>query len=229
MRIHYLQHVPFEGPGYVSVAAKKNAFELSCTLLHAGQQLPPVSSFDLLIVLGGPMGAYDDAEYPWLGPEKGFIDKTLAAGKRIIGICLGAQVLAHVLGAKVYRNRYPEIGWFPVMKSGSAASSRVGNILPDTFQAFHWHGDTFDIPGGAVHLAASAATENQGFVYEERAVGLQFHLESTGESIMQIYENSGEEVKETRYVQSREEALKSEHIRESNMLFESLVNELIRI
>jgi GMP synthase-like glutamine amidotransferase len=228
MRIHYLQHVPFEGPGHVSVAAKKKELALSCTRLYDGQQLPHVSSFDLLIVLGGPMGVYDNSEYPWLGPEKSFIEKTLAAGKKMIGLCLGAQILAHVLGAPVYRNRYPEIGWFPVTRTGSAVSSRIGKILPDTFQAFHWHNDTFDIPRGAVRLAKSIATENQGFVYEDRAMGLQFHLESTAESIMQIYENSGGEVTENMFVQSREEALNSEHISESNMLFESIISEFIK-
>ncbi len=223
MRLHCLQHVPFEGPGHISALAEKLHAELSTTHLYTQGDFPPVSSFDLLIVLGGPMGVNDDAEHEWLRPEKIFIGQALEAKKKIIGICLGAQLLAHVLGASVYRNRYAEIGWFPVTKAQTANSSRIGKALPDIFQSFHWHNDTFDIPIGAVHLAQSTATENQGFVYEERALGLQFHLESTRQSIMQIYANSGGGLKKNRFVRSRDESLKSDYIRESNALFETIV------
>jgi GMP synthase-like glutamine amidotransferase len=227
MRLHYLQHTPFEGPGHISAMAEKLGAELSATCLYAGQKLPLVSSFDLLFILGGPMGVYDDAECSWLGPEKLFVEESLESGKKIIGICLGAQILASVLGAAVYRNSNPEIGWFPVMKTGTATSSRIGKILPETFQSFHWHNDTFDIPIGAIRLAKSIATENQGFVYEERALALQFHLESTRESILQIYENSADEVIKNDFVQASDEALQTDYIRESNSLFEVIVREFI--
>jgi GMP synthase-like glutamine amidotransferase len=227
MRIHYLQHAPFEGPAYIAEVAKKSGAASSHTHLYDGQSLPEPSAFDLLVILGGPMGVYDDREFPWLGPEKKLIERALASAKKIIGICLGAQLLAHVLGARVRRNLHPEIGWFPVSRGNTADSVKIGKALPHTFNAFHWHYDVFDIPHGAVHLAASAATENQAYIYEERALGLQFHLESSAESIRQIYDNCGDANGSGIYIQKKEDALKMNNIEKCNFLFETLDNEFI--
>ncbi|OHD71284.1 MAG: amidotransferase, partial [Spirochaetes bacterium RBG_16_49_21] len=225
MKIHYLQHVPFEGPAHLSAASQKLRAELSYSRLFSGEKVPDPASFDLLVILGGPMGVYDEREYPWLVEEKNFIAQTLASGKRVIGICLGAQLLASLLGARVYRNSYKEIGWFPVTRSDDARSSAMGNILPDLFPAFHWHGDTFDLPAGALRLAESEACVNQGFIYEDRALGLQFHLESTAESIRQLYDNCGDELDGSRFVRTGEEILKTDHISGCNLLFERIVSE----
>jgi GMP synthase-like glutamine amidotransferase len=228
MRIHYLQHVPFEGPAYLFSAARLMGAELTHTLLFAGQEPPEPSSLDLLVVLGGPMGVHDEKEHAWLAGEKRYIERALESGKRIVGICLGAQLVASVLGARVYKNRHREIGWYPVTSTVEARSTPMGSMLPEAFPAFHWHGDTFDIPSGAVHMAKSAACANQCFLYEDRALGLQFHLESTAESIRLLYDNCRDELDGGMYVQTSDEIFTTGHIAGCNLLFERILGEILR-
>lgn len=227
MKIHYLQHVPFEGHAYLETFARNIGAEFSGTMLCNGQPLPGRLDFDLLAVMGGPMGVDDEKKFSWLIQEKLFIEKAIRAGKKIIGICLGAQMIAEIMGATVYKNRCREIGWFPVKRSDDGAASRVGRILPDIFFAFHWHGDTFEIPEGAVHVAESIACKNQGFIYDERVVGLQFHLESTAESIRALYDNCRGELDGTDFVQKPDEILRTDHIHGCNKLFNILLDSLI--
>jgi len=189
MKLHYLQHVPFEGLGIIEDWAKTQDAEISCTRLFAGEQLPDIGSFDWLVVMGGPMGIYDHKEHPWLIAEKEFIKAAIDTGKTVLGICLGAQLIADVLGAKVYPGSQKEIGWFPIQRSEGAPE-----LLPATLTAFHWHGDTFELPAGATRLASSEACKNQGFIYNDRVVALQFHLETTPESMEALIENCAEEL-----------------------------------
>ena len=123
LRIHYLQHVPFEGPGYIESWAMVRGHRLTSTRLYAGQRLPAAEELDWLVILGGPMNVYEENRYPWLAREKRFIGEALHGGKVVIGICLGAQLLASVLGAKVTRNPCVEIGWYPVEKAAKASQS----------------------------------------------------------------------------------------------------------
>ena len=192
MKLHWLQHVPFEGLGIIEKRVEANGFEISRTRLFAGEQLPGIGSFDWLVVMGGPMGIYDHKEHPWLVAEKQFIKTAIDAGKTVLGICLGAQLIADVLGAKVYPGPQKEIGWFPIQRTEGAPE-----LIPEELTAFHWHGDTFDIPEGAIRLASSEACKNQGFVYNNRVVGLQFHLETTPESMEALIENCGDELTDT--------------------------------
>ena len=148
------------------------------------------------------MGVSDDDRYPWLKAEKIFIRDAVEAGKVVLGICLGAQLTASALGAEVKRNRHREIGWFPVERAGQASQTRIGSVLPPTIEAFHWHGDTFENPPGAIHLAASAACSNQGFVIEDRVVAFQFHLETTPDAAKQLIANCRHELVDDRFVQS---------------------------
>ena len=201
LRIHYLQHVPFEGPGSIEPWAMVRGHSLTSTRFFAGQPLPPVEQFDWLVILGGPMNVYEDNRYPWLAREKRCIAEALHSGKTVIGICLGAQLMACVLGARVMGNPCREIGWHPVEKTAQAPESPLARFLPDRFAAFHWHGDTFEIPRGAVHLARSRACENQAFAFGDRAVALQFHLESTRESVEQLVQNCREDLTEGPFVQ----------------------------
>lgn len=207
MRIHYLQHVPFEDPANILVWAGKRGHALSKTLLFKDEPLPDTDSFDMLVVMGGPMGVYDEDSCPWLAQEKRFIEGAIGEGKTVLGVCLGAQLIADVLGARVYRNAHKEIGWFPVTLTGEAKESSIFGTLPEDFTAFHWHGDTFDIPSGCTRTAGSEGCKNQAFEYEGRVVGLQFHLESTVESIGRLIENCGDELVEGRYIQSAGEML----------------------
>jgi GMP synthase (glutamine-hydrolysing) len=227
MKIHYLQHVPFEGPAYLETYTRNIGAEFSGTMLCNGQPLPARMDFDVLAVMGGPMGVYDEKKFTWLTQEKLFIEKSIRAGKKIIGICLGAQMIADILGATVYKNRCREIGWFPVKRSDSGTATCVGRILPDIFFAFHWHSDAFEIPEGAAHIAESIACKNQGFIYDERVLGLQFHLESTAESIRTLYDNCGGELDGTDFVQEPDEILRTNHIHECNKLFDIMLNALI--
>ncbi len=162
------------------------------------------------MLMGGPMNIYEEVKYPWLANEKRFIEKAISAGKAILGVCLGAQLIADVLGAKVRRNRYEEIGWFPVWKTQEANGSRLFQGFAQEIEAFHWHGDTFDLPPGAIHVARSAGCEHQAFVYNERVIGLQFHLEITRRGGRRLVEHSKEEVVEGLFVQSPDDILSDE-------------------
>jgi len=123
-------------------------------------------------------------------------------GKIVLGICLSAQLIADVLGAKIYPNKYREIGWFPIQKTHETAETRLADFLPVEIDAFHWHGDTFDIPTGAIHIAKSAACENQGFIYDDHVVALQFHLETMEQSAKDLIDNCEDDITEGPFVQS---------------------------
>ncbi|WP_457640205.1 type 1 glutamine amidotransferase [Persephonella sp.] len=226
MKIHYLQHVHFETPANILKWAEQKGHQVSGTRLFFKEPLPPVDSFELLVVMGGPMGVYDENDFPWLVEEKRFIENVIKAGKKVLGVCLGAQLIADVLGAKVYKNKYKEIGWFPVEKTEEGKNSRVFTDFPDRFTAFHWHGDTFDIPSGAVHLMRSEACENQAFEYGGgKVVGLQFHLETDQQSAQALIENSVKELKENSpYIQTPDKILSAEReFKEiENLLFKML-------
>ncbi|WP_457668968.1 type 1 glutamine amidotransferase [Thiolapillus sp.] len=180
---------------------------ISCTRLYQDKIDSHHLDFDLLVVMGGPMGVYDDDQYPWLADEKQLIAAAIERGRKVLGICLGAQLIATVLGAPVTRNREVEIGWFPVRKRQEAGGSAIGRVLPEQLTAFHWHGDTFAIPNAAVPLYRSEACDNQAFVFEDRVVGLQFHLETTPTSAAALVQNCADELVDAPYVQSATEIL----------------------
>jgi|WetSurMetagenome_2_1015567.scaffolds.fasta_scaffold159462_2 GMP synthase-like glutamine amidotransferase len=226
MRLHCLQHVPFEDMANIEVWAKNKGFPVSRTLLYEGEELPLLSSFDLLVVMGGPMGVHDEAQYPWLKTEKKFIRQSMATGKMVLGICLGAQLIAQVLGANVTKNPQKEIGWFTVRLTPKARNAPLFHGLPEEFMAFHWHGDTFDIPKGAVHIASSEACTDQAFVLG-RIYGLQFHLESSPESIEKLIKNCGDELKEAQYIQSAETIRSGmKYLKETDMTLSLLLDNI---
>jgi GMP synthase-like glutamine amidotransferase len=183
VRVHVFQHVAFEGIGSIETWLAARYASVSYTRFFQKASLPRLPDFDLLIVMGGPMGANDEGEFRWLGPEKGLIAAAIESGKPVLGICLGAQLIASALDARVYPNPRKEIGWFPVWKPSSGVLPRVAAAIPDESLVFHWHGDTFDLPAGAARFFSSDACENQAFAIGERVVGLQFHLEVTPESL----------------------------------------------
>lgn len=207
MRIQVLQHVPFEGPAGIGDWAARKGHSVAITPLFEDADLPDSDTFDWLVVMGGPMGIHDDAECPWLTREKAFVREAIDGGKTVIGICLGAQLIADALGAEVYRNAHKEIGWLPIELTEAGQSSRLMIFLPHRFEVFHWHGDTFDLPEGAIHLARSEACEHQAFLYDKRVLALQFHLESTPASVADLVANCGDEIVPGRYVQDAERML----------------------
>ncbi len=204
MKIHWLQHVPFEGLGRIEEWGLENGHEFSCTRLYKEEPLPLQDEFQVLVIMGGPMGVHDDEEHLWLSREKGFIQASIQEKKPVIGICLGAQLLALVLGARVTANREKEIGWFPVTRAESIPK-RLVDILPVEQVVFHWHGDTFNLPDMAVRLYSSAVCENQAFIYDDRVIGLQFHLETTPESVTLLSANCRDELVEGRWIQTEDQ------------------------
>jgi GMP synthase-like glutamine amidotransferase len=205
VRIHHFQHVPFEGLGSMTPYFLSKGHQLSATHLYLEQTPPSVDALDWLIVMGGPMGARDESQYAWMAMEKAYIQKAIGAGKVVLGICLGAQLIADVLGARVFKNSHREIGWFPIRPAEQAKATALADVFAQQMEVFHWHGDTFEIPAGATLLASSDACAHQGFVLDNRVVGLQFHLETTPASARALVDNCGHELDNSRYVQTAEE------------------------
>ncbi len=228
MRLHSLQHEPFEGLANIEVWAKDRGHSISRTLLFDNEELPDISDFDWLVIMGGAMNIYEEEKYPWLRNEKNFIAEAIASKKIVLGVCLGAQLIADVLGGKVSRNRYREIGWFPVTLTGEAKNSSIFSSLPSEFMAFHWHGDTFEIPPGATWIAQSKGCANQAFEYG-RAIGLQFHLDYSIESINLMFQNCGDELADGKYVQKPEEIISQiQNVRGINRILNLLLDNMER-
>jgi len=199
MKIHYLQHVPFENLGNIQDWTDEKGFSLSSTKWYAEENLPEIENFDFLIVLGGPMNIYEQDKYPWLKKEKDFIKKAIENKKTVLGICLGAQLIADILGAGVFKNQHSEIGWFPVKFTQNID---LFKNLPQELNVLHWHGDTFDIPKGSISIGSSEACQNQGYIYKNKVIGLQFHLETSPESLKNLIQNCNDEIKEDKFIQT---------------------------
>lgn len=229
MYIHYLKHVPFEGLGSMAPFLEKGGHQITVTNLYQGDALPGPDQFDLLVIMGGPMGVYDEQEYPWLADEKKFLSLVIEQGKTVLGICLGAQLIAAVLGAEVRRNHTREIGWFDITLDSRFLNTNFGSALPRRFTALHWHGDTFDIPEGAIPIGSSAACANQGFLFNGNVLGLQFHLEMTYETVARLISHCGDELDDSQYVQRPEEMLgDAAKFAANNKLMETIISMLLK-
>lgn len=200
-RIHWLQHVPFEGLGYIAPWAQRRGHSLSLTRMHEGETLPTADDFDWLVVMGGPMGVYEADRHPHLNAEIVLIEAAIAAGKRVLGICLGAQLIAAALGARVYASGQREIGWFPIQAEPTTGSPFAAD-LPAPRTVFHWHGDTFDLPTGAQHIARSAHFEQQAFNYGARVLAVQCHPEMDPSGVAALADAFGERLRPGPSVQS---------------------------
>jgi len=172
------------------------------------------------------MSVHDERQYPWLIEEKRFITRAIEGRKHVVGICLGAQLIAEVCGAKVYPNEVPEIGWFEVSKTAQASLCPAFTSLPESFWAFHWHGETFEIPTTATELAESRFCSDQAFALGTTVLALQFHLEYSADSIIQMLANCGQELSSTCSVQSPQQILSksSEHLHTTQKLLVDLLD-----
>ncbi|MFM9125197.1 MAG: type 1 glutamine amidotransferase [Actinomycetota bacterium] len=177
MDILVLQHIRCEPPAAYGEALTARGHGLHPVEVDEGEPLPDWREYGAVVAMGGPMGAYEDAEHPWLAAEKRLIHDAVAAGLPYFGACLGVQLLAAALGARVYPGPAPEVGLLEVQLTDAGRRDPVASILPASFTTLQWHGDTFDLPEGAVSLFSSPAYPNQGFRYGEVAYGVQFHLE----------------------------------------------------
>ncbi len=202
MKVHVLQHAPFEGLGSIATWLEERKAEVSFTRFFERTQFPDPGQLDLVIAMGGPMSVNDETDLPWLRPEKEFVREIVAKKVPVLGICLGAQLIANALGARVYPNRLKEIGWFPIEQvPGPAEVFR----FPEKSLVFHWHGETFDLPPGAVRLARSEACENQAFQIGRHVIGLQFHLETTPESADAMFRHCSDELVPAPFIQTEAE------------------------
>jgi GMP synthase (glutamine-hydrolysing) len=173
-----IQHVPFEGPGLIAEVAGRRGIELRLCHPYRGDSLPPENEIGGLVVMGGPMGVGDTVEHPHLERETELIAAMVHSGRPVLGVCLGAQLIAHALGATVYRGEQPEIGFGSVSLTPAGREDPVlGNLGTEILPVMHWHQDTFELPDGARWLARSELYAHQAFCLGERAYGLQFHLE----------------------------------------------------
>jgi GMP synthase-like glutamine amidotransferase len=203
MRIHVLQHSAINTLGTIEDYAETKNYQVESTRFYEIDESPKHYSFDLLIIMGGPMGTYDYEENPWLRNEKEFIKQAIESGKPVLGICLGAQILADILGARVYENKFMEIG-FPLRTSKLEKEPNFRRGSQEEITVFHWHSQTFDLPAGSVHLFESEGCKNQGFLYGGRVVALQFHPEVNEERIESLIERFGDKMADGPFVQKKE-------------------------
>jgi len=220
MRFHCLQHVVFETPGLIANWIGEQGYSLTFTRLFQNDPFPALDEFDALVIMGGPMSVHDEGEFPWLKKEKELIAGALREKKKVLGICLGAQLIAEVTGARVYPNSQKEIGFWPLHWTDAARTWLSPPSLPDqdsnslaqnsdstnqdsdspnkewpaVTQLFHWHGETFDLPPGSIHLAFTNVCPNQGFLLGEVALGLQFHPELTPAIVREMLVYEGHEL-----------------------------------
>jgi len=225
MHIHYLQHVPYETPGTIARWAEEQNHDITGTHFYRAERLPDGNSIDALVVMGGPMGVHDEDDYPWLVREKEFIGECIRQNKKVLGICLGAQLIADVLGADVEPMDYKEIGWFPITWTPQARNHGLLSFLPEQQQVLHWHGDRFVIPDNALPLAESEACANQGFLIDDHILGLQFHLEMTKQGLADLIANSKQELKTAvgPWVQQPGEMLQEEHFSDTHNTMRNLL------
>jgi GMP synthase (glutamine-hydrolysing) len=207
VNIHYLQHAAGEGPGQIATWAAANGHRLTATHWYRGEASPDPAAIDFLVIMGGGMNIYQHRDHPWLVPEKALIAQVIGSGKPVLGVCLGAQLIADALGARVYQNPQFEIGWFPIRLNAEVPRHPAFSHFPDQFTALHWHGDTFELPPGAALLASSEACPQQAFIYRENVVGLQFHAEVRPEDVRLFVQGESGPLPPGKYVQSFEEIL----------------------
>ncbi|MDY0129651.1 MAG: amidotransferase [Methanosarcina vacuolata] len=224
MRIHCLQHLKNDTLGSIGTWIDDKEYKLTKTLLYENSFFPAPEEFDLLLIMGGTMSIYQEEEYSWLKPEKEFVKTVIKDGKPVLGSCFGAQMISEVLGGKVTKNPYKEIGWHTVrsieenieQSLSELKDSKLPSCMFPEFTGFMWHGDTFEIPAGAVKLFESEACPNQGFLYNGKVIGLQFHPEADRQWVRNLIRDSGHELVQGKYIQSEKEIYVYESFFESS-------------
>jgi len=209
-------HVPFEGPGKIADWVSEKGHSLHYTRFYKNDPLPDAAAVDMLIIMGGPMDVFDFHVHPWMEDEIEWVKAFMGTGKAVLGICLGAQIIASALGEEVYPGPHKEIGWHNLQFFPSLGDFKICKDLPVTRKVFHWHGDTFNIPEGATRIAGSQAFPNQGFIYANHVAALQFHLEVTPESVKELVENCRDELVEGPHIQSEKQILSEQASFEAN-------------
>lgn len=197
MKVLVLQHIEIETPGLLEDLMRRKGIGFDFVHGYKGESYPEeIDSYSGFIVMGGPMGVYEEDQCPFLKKEKAFLQRVLKTEKPVLGICLGSQLLASVLGAEVKPGLQKEIGWYPVSLNKAAESDSLLQGVSDSFVALHWHGDQFELPDGAICLASSELTQNQAFRYKENVYAFLFHMEVTPVMLPIWVDRFGDELKE---------------------------------
>jgi GMP synthase-like glutamine amidotransferase len=229
MRAHIFQHMPFEKPGSIEPWLRDAGYDISYTFFYENEVIPQVNDIDFLVIMGGAMSVNDEEKLPWLVREKQFIREFASSEKPVLGICLGSQLIASALGAKVYPNKEKEIGWYPVQ--GILSNRQSCFQFPVSFLPLHWHGETFDLPEGAVLLASSEACKNQAFQVGNNVLAIQFHPEATSEIVGNFVFHFRHELVPGKFIQTDEEILTGggKYIPPMNDLIQKVLAFLLRI
>ena len=206
MRIQCFHHIPWEGRAFLPEWAATAGHEWDVTLVPQAERLPDPSSFDALVIMGGPMSLCERDRPPWLSVEKAYLERVLQRELPFLGICLGAQMLAEIYGGRVSRGPQSEIGWFPLRLAQERHDTWIGDALPENLTTFFWHDDVFETPREATRIAGTAASEHQAFVLGS-SLALQFHLEVTPEWAAHLATRDADQLVPGRYVQSAADIL----------------------
>lgn len=223
MKIFCIKHIEFENPSMIKDWAEEKGHTFKIINPYLNDLYPILNDLDMLVIMGGPMNIYEYDKYPWLKEEKRFIKNAIDNNKKVLGICLGAQLIADVMEAKVVKGSYKEIGWFEIEKLNN--SYFFENFI-NTLKVFHWHGDTFYIPERTNHIFSSKACKNQAFEYEKRILALQFHIEMKLEDIERICVNCKNELNEKGdYIQSYDEIIKNkDYVNQNKIILYNILN-----
>jgi GMP synthase-like glutamine amidotransferase len=218
MHIHCLQHVSFENPATIVEWANNNGHTISYThFFKTSFSLPDVNDIDALLVMGGYMNVDEETKYPWLAVEKQFIQQAIAANKKVMGICLGAQLIAAALGCKVYYATEKEIGFYPISFTDEILHHSLFNHFTNSYNVFHWHGDTFDLPANAQLIASTDSCKHQAFLVDNNVLALQFHFEMNETVIKDMLLHDGQELEEQgNFIQTKESIRKHYHHLQQN-------------
>lgn len=244
IRIHALYHVDFEELSYIKQWADNRGHRITVTRFYENDPLPAQDSFDWLVVMGGPMSIHDESDFQWLADEKSFIQQSINDGKTVIGVCLGAQLIADSLGAKVAPSGIKEVGWLPIqLTEQGLAHPLLADLPKNEFTVFHWHGDGFECPKGAMPIATSHTWANQGFVYQTSkhkelgtwVLGWQCHFEVTNKSMVDMVSHGQTYIQEAMIdhpdsVQAADEilALGDTYIADNNAWLSTMLDKLAR-
>ncbi|WP_201533804.1 type 1 glutamine amidotransferase [Psychrobacter immobilis] len=244
LRIHALYHVDFEELSYIKQWADRQGHSIIVTHFYKNNPLPAQDSFDWLIIMGGPMSIHDEVDFQWLADEKAFIQQSIEEGKTVVGVCLGAQLIADSLGANVAPSGIKEVGWLPIQLTKQGLKHPLLKELPkEEFTVFHWHGDGFECPEGATPIATSQAWANQGFIYQTPkhkalgtwVLGWQCHFEVTKKSMVDMVAHGQTYIKEARLehpdsVQSADEIVElgDNYIEDNNAWLSTILDNLVK-
>jgi len=230
MHLHYFQHNHFEDLGFIGDWAKNNNFTTSVTRFDLNPELPSIEDFDWLVIMGGAMGVHDSDQYPWITEEIEFIKEAIRSGKIVIGVCLGSQMIASALGARVYKNTEPEMGFWPINFSKEAQQDSVFRHFPENLEVMHFHFDTFTLPEGAILMAKSTVTPVQAFRYGTNVFALQFHSELTESNLPVFIKELEAEIIPGPLVQNPHEMLqKINSCSINNEIFSKVLDEILHL